>query len=106
MRFADRFAVPACAFGVKFVICFLVGLACPFEGGRQGCFFDLVVMVDESCRLSYRVIVVVRRRELVRVPCQVDVKSRDSSLIRMRGDYVNVAGVLLDKAGHCRFSGW
>ena len=104
--FADRFAVPACAFGVKFIIHFLVGFACPFEGGGQGRFFDLVVMVDESCGLGHCVGVVVGRRELVRVPCQVDIKSRDSGLIWIRGDYVDVAGVLLYKASHCGSSGW
>ena len=66
--FADRLAVPACAFRVQFVIHFLVGFACPFEGGRQGRFFDLIVMVDKSSGLGYCVGVVVGRRELVRVP--------------------------------------
>lgn len=59
--FTDSFAVPACAFGVKFVVHFLVGFACPFEGGRQGCFFDLVVVIDKSCGLGYCVGVVVGR---------------------------------------------
>ena len=106
MGFADRFAVPACAFGVKFVIHFLVGFACPFEGGGQGRFFDFVVVVDKACGFCYRVCVVVRRRELVRVPCQVDVESRDGGLIRMRRDDVNVAGILLDKTSHCGGGGW
>ncbi len=69
VRFADGFAVPACAFGIQIIVHLLVGFACPFKGGGQGRFFDFVVVVDKSCGFGDCVGVVGRRRELVCVPC-------------------------------------
>lgn len=104
--FADSFAVPAGAFRVEFLIHFLVGFACPFEGGRQGCLLDFVVVVDKACSFDHCVSVVIPRRELVRVPCQIDIESRDGGLVRVTRDYIHVAGVLFDKTSHGRGSGW
>ncbi len=47
VRFANGFAVPACAFGVEFVKHFLIRFARPFEGGGEGGLVDFVVVVDE-----------------------------------------------------------
>ena len=46
--FADGFAVPACAFGIEFVVDFLVGFGGPFEGGGEFGLFDFVVVVDKG----------------------------------------------------------
>lgn len=106
MGFANSFAIPASAFRVEFVIRFLVDLACPFEGGGQDGFFDFVVVVNKSCGFGHCVGIVVGRRELVCVPCQIDVKSRDGGVFRIRGDYIDVPGILLDKTCHCGGGGW
>ena len=57
-------------------------------------------MVDEAFGFGYCVGVVVGWRKLVCVPCQVNVESRDRGVIWVRGDYVNVASVLLDETSH------
>ncbi len=68
VRFADGFAVPACAFGVKFVEHVLVRFARPFERCGEFCRFDLVVVVDECFGLEDGVGVVGWWGELVGVP--------------------------------------
>lgn len=57
-------------------------------------------MVDETRGLFYRIGVVGGRRELVCVPCQVNVESRDCCVVWVRGDDVDVAGILLDETSH------
>jgi len=69
VRFANRFAVPARAFGVDFIEHFLVGFGRPFEGVGELVLIDLVIMIDEDVSLCSRIVVVRFRRKLVRVPC-------------------------------------
>ena len=40
------------------------------------------------------------------MPCQVDIESRDSGLIGVGSNHINVAGVFLDKTSHGGFGGW
>ena len=49
---ANRFAVPACAFGVELFKHVLVGLAGPGEGGGEFCFVDFVIVAEELLRLT------------------------------------------------------
>ena len=103
--FANGFAVPACAFGVEVFEHFLVGLAGPFEGGGEFCFFDFVVVVEEFVGLADDVAVVAWWGELVRVPGEVDVEGGDGDFIGVRGDDGDVAVVFGEDAGHCGVEG-
>lgn len=100
---ALTFTVPALALGVNLAILLLVGLARPLKGRAQLILVNLVVVVHESARLGEREDKVGLRRELVRVPCEVDVERRHSNLVLYRGrdgDDIDEAGVLLEEVGH------
>lgn len=99
--FANGFAVPACTFGVEVFEHFLVGLAGPFKGGGEFCFFDFVVVVEEFVGLADDLAVVAGWGELVRVPGQVDVEGRDCDFVGVRGDDSDIAVVFSEDAGHC-----
>ena len=74
--FPDGVAVPACAFGVDLLVALLVLARCPSERIGEIDVVDLVVVVDEPACFGNGVCVVLRRGELVRVPCKIDVQSR------------------------------
>lgn len=69
VRFADRLAVPARAFGVDFIEHFLVGFGRPFEGVGELVLIDLVIMIDEDVSLCSGIVVVGFWRKLMGVPC-------------------------------------
>ena len=105
MGFANRFTVPTRAFGVEVFEHFLVDFAGPFESGGELCFFDFVVVIEEFAGLLDDIAVVGWWRELVRVPGEVDVESRDCDFVGVRGDYGDKTGVFSEDAGHCRVEG-
>lgn len=100
--FAHGFAIPAGAFRVELVVHFLVGFACPFECVGELVFIDLVVVVDKFLGFADGVVVIGFWGELMRVPCEVEVKSGDRNLIWIQGDDLDVALIFGDKAVHCR----
>lgn len=100
--FAYGGAVPAGAFRVELVVHFLVRFARPFEGGGELVFVDLVVVIDEFLGFADGVVVVGFWGELMRVPCEVEVKGGDRNLPWIQGDDLHVALVFGDEAVHRR----
>ena len=105
MSFANCFTVPARAFGVEVLEGFLVGFAGPFESGGELCFFDFVVVIEIFAGLDDDVAVVGWRRELVRVPDEVNIESWDRDFIGVRADDGDETVVFSEDAGHCRVEG-
>ena len=105
MGLPDSFAVPACAFGIKLLVHFLVGLGGPFEGVGKGSLVDFVVVVDEFAGFVDGVGVVGLGGELMGMPGEVDVEGRNGDFVRMLGDDVHVAGIFCDEPLHRGHSG-
>lgn len=103
---ADGLAVPARAFAVDLVEHFLVGLAGPFERVRELVLVDLVVVVDEYVGCLDRKVVVLWRRQLVRVPSQIEVEGGYGDVIRMLRQDGEIPVVLRNQTLHSRRQGW
>lgn len=100
LTFANGFAIPAGAFGVRFAVRFLVSFGCPGEGIVEFGLGDFVVVVDELTRRVCGVLHVAVRGELVRMPGQIDIESRHGHVVAVFHDG-DEALVFDDEAFHC-----
>lgn len=103
MGLAHGFAIPACALGVRLTEELLVKLACLGEGIVEFGLRDFVIMVDKLSCFSNRVVEVLARLQLMRVPREVNVERRYSKTAAVASEDLKEAIVLVDQAGHCRW---
>lgn len=83
VRLADRFAVPAGAFGVDGIEGFFVGFGGPFKSSGEAVLFDFVIVVDEAFGFGGGVSIIVIWRELVGVPVEVGQQWLEDRLLRL-----------------------
>lgn len=103
MGLAHGFAIPACALGVRLTEELLVELACLGEGIVEFGLRDFVIVVNKLSCFSNRVVEVLARLQLMRVPREVNVERRYSKITAVASEYLKEAIVLSDQAGHRRW---